>query len=176
MHATSLVLVPQLIRQLRRLGIGSVTQQRLYVGSIRVRVGGRRGHERVVQREVDVAEQRMQEVVHRSHGVARIERATVGARHLHLQVEHRVGEIYVIVSRSGDEEFDRSSRVQRGRGLMFHHMTVGDAVLSGGYGKEIQLGLDSLARLSMHERHLFCRICRPRVSGTSVSCGVSLLQ
>ena len=25
---------------------------------------------------------------------------------------------------------------------MFHHVTVGDAVLSGGYGKEIQLGLD----------------------------------
>ena len=176
MHATSLVLVPQLIRQLRRLGIDSVTQQRLYVGSIRVRVGGRRGHERVVQREVHVTEQRMQEVVHRCHGFARVDIGTVGSRHLHLQVEHRVGEIYVIVSRSGDEEFDRSSRVQRGRGLMFHHVTVDDAVLSGGYGKEIQLGLDSLARLSMHERHLCCRICRPRVSGTFVSCGVSSLQ
>ena len=123
-----------------------------------------------------MAEQQMQEVVHRSHRVARIERVTVGARHLHLQVEHRVGEIYVIVSRSGDEEFDRSSRVQRGHGLMFHHMTVGDAVLSGRYGKEIQLGLDSLARLSMHESHLCRRICRPRVSWTSVSCGVSLLK
>ena len=57
---------------------------------------------------------------------------------------------------------------------MFHHVTVGDAVLSGGYGKEIQLGLDSLARLSMYESH--CRISRPLVSWTSVSCGVSLLQ
>ena len=123
-----------------------------------------------------MAEQRMQEVVHRSHGLARIERGTVGSRHLHLQVEHRVGEIYVIVSRSGDEEFYRASRVQRGRGLMFHHVTGGDAVLSGGYGKEIQLGLDSLARLSMHESHLCRRICRPRGSWTSVSCDVSLLQ
>ena len=124
-----------------------------------------------------MAEQRMQEVVHRSHGLARIESVPVGARHLHLQVEHRVGEIYVIVSRSGDEEFYRTSRVQRGHGLMFHHVTFGDAVLSGGYGKEIQLGLDSLARLSMHESHL-CRrrICRPRASWTSVSCGVALLQ
>ena len=38
-HATSLVLVPQLIRQLRRLGAESVRQQCLYVGSICVRVG-----------------------------------------------------------------------------------------------------------------------------------------
>ena len=158
MHATSLVLVPQLIRQLRRLGVESVTQQRLYVGSIRVRVG-RRGHEHTVQGEVDLAEQRLQPVVH-----------------LHLHVQHRVGEIQVIVSRSGDEEFYRSSGVQRGHGLMFHHVTVGDAVLSGGYGKEIQLGLDSLARLSMHESHIWCRICRPHVSWTSVSCGGSLMQ
>ena len=175
MHATSLVLVPQLIRQLRRLGVESVTQQRLYVGSIRVRVG-RRGNERAVQGEVDLAEQRLQPVVHRSHGFARVDIVTVGSRHLHLDVYHRVGEIHVIVSRSGDEEFYRSSRVQRGHGLMFHHVTVGDAVLSGGYGKEIQLGLDSLARLSMHESHLCRRICRPRVSWTSVSCGVALLQ
>ena len=175
MHATSLVFVPQLIRQLRRLGVQSVTQQRLYEGSVRIRVG-RIGHEHAVQGEVGLAEQRMQPVVHRSHGFVHVDRVTVGPRHLHLQVEHRVGEIQVIVSRSGDEEFYRSSRVQRGHGLMFHHVTVGDAVLSGGYGKEIQLGLDSLARLSMHESHLCRRICRPRGSWTFVSCGVSLLQ
>ena len=52
---------------------------------------------------------------------------------------------------------------------MFHHMTFGDAVLSGGYGKEIQLGLDSLARLSMHEGHRCRRIYRQCVSWTSVS-------
>ena len=86
MHATSLVLVPQLIRQLRRLGVESVTQQRLYVGSIRVRVEGRRGHECAVQGEVDIAEQRLQPVVHRSHGFARVDRVTVGSRHLHLHV------------------------------------------------------------------------------------------
>ena len=83
--ATSLVLVPQLIRQLRRLGVESVTQQRLYVGSIRIRVG-RRGHERAVQGEVDLAEQRLQPVVHRSHGFARVDIITVGSRHLHLHV------------------------------------------------------------------------------------------
>ena len=38
-HATSLVLEPQLIRQLRRLGTESVSQLCLYVGSICVCVG-----------------------------------------------------------------------------------------------------------------------------------------
>ena len=45
---------------------------------------------------------------------------------------------------------------------MFPYMAVDDAVLSRGYGKEIQLGLDPLARLSMYESHR--RICRPHVS------------
>ena len=40
---------------------------------------------------------------------------------------------------------------------MFHYMAVDDAGLSGGYGKEIQLGLDPFARLSMYESHR-CRI------------------
>ena len=42
------VLVPQLTVQLRVLGIGTIAQQRLYVGAIRIRVG-RRGHERTIQ-------------------------------------------------------------------------------------------------------------------------------
>ena len=151
-HATSLVLVPQLIRQLRRLGTESVSQQRFHVGSIRVRVG-RLGHERAVQGDVDLTPQRMQPVVHRSYGCSRVEIASVGSRHLHLHVYHRVGEIYVIVARTGDKEFYRTSRVQRGRGLMFHHVTGDDAVLSGRHGKEIQLALDPLARLPMHECH-----------------------
>ena len=50
--------MPQLARQLRDLGIGAVTQQRLDVGTIRLRVGGR-GHERAVQLDVDLTEQRM---------------------------------------------------------------------------------------------------------------------
>ena len=153
-HATSLVLVPQLIRQLRRLGTESVGQQRFHVGSIRVRVG-RLGHERVVQGDVDLTPQRMQPVVHRTYGCSRVEIVSVWLRHLHMHVYHRVGEIYVIVSGTGDEEFYRSSRVQRGRGLMLHHVTGDDAVLNGRHGKEIQLARDSLARLSMHERH--CR-------------------
>ena len=143
----------RVIRQLRRLGTESVGQQRFHVGSIRVRVG-RLGHERVVQGDVDLTPQRMQPVVHRSYGCSR-EIFSVGLRHLHLHVYHRVGEIYVIVSGTEDEEFYRSSRVQRSRGLMLHHVTGDDAVLSGRHGKEIQLALDSLARLSMHERH--CR-------------------
>ena len=151
-HATSLVLVPQLIRQLCRLGTDSVSQQRFYEGPIRVRVG-RLGHERAVQDDVDLTPQRMQPVVHRSYGCSRVEIVSVGLRHLHLHVYHRVGEIYVIVARTGDEEFYRSSRIQRCRGLMFHHMTGDDAVLSRRHGKEIQLALDPLARLSMHECH-----------------------
>ena len=58
-HASGRVLVPQLTRQLRVLGIGTVAQQRLYVGAIRIRVG-RRDHERAVQIDVDLTEQRMQ--------------------------------------------------------------------------------------------------------------------
>ena len=103
-HATSLVLVPQLIRQLRRLGTESVGQQRFHVGSIRVRVG-RLSHERAVQGDVDLTPQRLQPVVHWSYRCSRVEIVSVGSRHLHLHVYHRVGEIYVIVSRTGDEEF-----------------------------------------------------------------------
>ena len=174
-HASGRVLVPQLTRQLRVLGIGTVAQQRLYVGAIRIRVG-RRGHERAVQIDVDLTEQRMQPVVHWSHGVGQVEIVPVGSCHLRLHVQHRVGEIQVIVARSGYEEFYRSTRVQRGHGLMFHYVAVDDAVLSGGYGKEIQFGLDPFARLSMYESHRRYRICRLHVSRTSVSCVVSLLK
>ena len=162
-HASGRVLVPQLTRQLRVLGIGTVAQQRLYVGAICIRVG-RRGHERAVQVDVDLIEQRMQPVIDRRHGVGQVEIFPVGSCHLRLHVQHRVGEIQVIVARSGYEEFYRSTRVQRGHGLMFHYVAVDDAVLSGGYGKEIQLGLDPFARLSMYENHCRYRICRLRVS------------
>ena len=48
---------------------------------------------------------------------------------------------------------------------MFYYATVDDAVLSRGYGKEIQFALDSLARLSMYESHRRRRrICRLHVS------------
>ena len=174
-HASGRVLVPQLTRQLRVLGIGTVAQQRLYVGAIRIRVG-RRGHERAVQIDVDLTEQRMQPVIHWSHGVGQVEIVPVGSCHLRLHVQHRVGEIQVIVARSGYEEFYLSTRVQRGHGLMFHYVAVDDAVLSGGYGKEIQFGLDPFARLSMYESHRCYRICRLHVSRTSVSCVVSLLK
>ena len=140
--------MPQLTRQLRVLGIGTVTQQRLNVGAICIRVG-RRGHERAVQVDVDMTEQRTQPVIHWSHGVGQVEIVPVGLCHLRLHVQHRVGEIQVIVARSGYEEFYRSTRVQRGHGLMFHYVAVDDAVLSGGYGKEIQFGLDPFARLSI---------------------------
>ena len=148
-HASGRVLVPQLTRQLRVLGIGTVAQQRLYVGAIRIRVG-RRGHERAVQIDVDLTEQCMQPVIHWSHGVGQVEIIPVCSCHLRLHVQHCVGEIQVIVARSGYEEFYRSTRVQRVHGLMFHYVAVEDAVLSGGYSKEIQFGLDPFARLSMY--------------------------
>ena len=174
-HASGRVLVPQLTRQLRVLGIGTVAQQRLYVGAIRIHVG-RRGHERAVQIDVDLTEQRMQSVIHWSHRIDQVEIVPVGSCHLRLHVQHRVGEIQVIVARTRYEELYRSTRVQRGHGLMFHYAAVEDAVLSGDYGKEIQLGLDSFARLSMYESNRRYRICRLHVSRTSVSCVVSLLK
>ena len=173
-HASGRIFVPQLTRQLRVLGIGTVAQQRLDVSTIRVRVG-RRGHERAVQVDVELTEHRMQPVIDWPHRISQVEIVPVGSCHLHLHVKHRVGEIQIIVARSGYQEFYRSTRVQRGHGLMFHYVAVDDAGLSGGYGKEIQLGLDPFTRLSMYESHR-CRICRPHVSWTSVSCVVSLLK
>ena len=55
-HVIGRVLVPQLSRQLRLLGLNTVIQQLLDVGAIRVRVG-QRGHERTVQVDVDLTEQ-----------------------------------------------------------------------------------------------------------------------
>ena len=66
------VLVPQLTRQLRDLGIGAIAQQRLYVGAIRIRVG-RRGHEHTVQVDVDLTEQRMQPVIDWTHAIGQVE-------------------------------------------------------------------------------------------------------
>ena len=83
-HASGGVLVPQLTRQLRVLGIGTVAQQRLYVGAIRIRVC--RGHGRTVQVDVDLTEQRMQPVIHWSHGIDQVEIVPVGSCHLHLHV------------------------------------------------------------------------------------------
>ena len=47
-------------------------------------------------------------------------------------------------------------------GLIFHYTAVDDDVLSRGYGKVIQLVLDTIARLSMYESYRR-RICRPHV-------------
>ena len=79
-HVSGRVLVPQLIQQLRGLGIGAVTLQRLEVGAIRIGVG-RRDHEHAVQVDVDLTKQRMHPVIHRSHGIA-----PVGSGHLRLHV------------------------------------------------------------------------------------------
>ena len=82
-HENGPVLVPQLTRQLRDLGSGTVTQQRLYVGTIRVPIG-RRGHERTVQIDVDLTEQRMHPVVDWTYGIDQVEIVPVGSSHLHL--------------------------------------------------------------------------------------------
>ena len=84
-HTSGRVLVPQLTRQLRVLGIGTVAQQRLDVSTIRVRVG-RRGHERTVQVDVDLTEQRMQPVIDRPHRISQVEIVPVGSCHLRLYV------------------------------------------------------------------------------------------
>ena len=69
-------------------------------------------HERAIQIDVDLTEQRMQPVIHWSHGVGQVEIVPVGSCHLRLHMQHRVGEIQVIVARSGYEELYRSTRVQ----------------------------------------------------------------
>ena len=69
---SGLVLVPQLTRQLRGLGIGAVTQQRFEVGAKQIRVD-RRGHERIVQVDVDLTEQRMEPVIHRIHRIVHVD-------------------------------------------------------------------------------------------------------
>ena len=114
-HASGLVLVPQLTRQLCDFGVVAVTQQRLYVGAIRIRVG-RTGHQRTVQVDVDLTEQRMQPVIHRTHGIDQVEVTFVGSGHLCLNVYQRVGEIQVIVSRSGYQELYRSTESREAMG------------------------------------------------------------
>ena len=84
-HVSGRVLVPQLTGQLRGLGIGAVAQQRLYVGTIRIRIG-RRGHERTVQVDVDLTEQRIQPVIHRAHWIGQVEIGPIGSGHLRLYV------------------------------------------------------------------------------------------
>ena len=82
------VLVSQLTHQLRLLGIVAVTQQRVDVGAVRIRVG-RRCQECSFQVDVDLTEDRMKPVIHRTHGIASIEVGSIGSRHLRLNVQHR---------------------------------------------------------------------------------------
>ena len=84
-HASGVVFLPQLTHQLRCLGICAVTQQRLDVGAMRIRVS-RRGHERTVQVDVDLTKELMQPVIHRTHGIGQVEVVLVGSGHLHLYV------------------------------------------------------------------------------------------
>ena len=45
-----------------------------------------KGHERIVQVDVDLTEQRMQPVIHRTHGIGQVEIVPVGSGHLRLYV------------------------------------------------------------------------------------------
>ena len=65
------------------LDIDAVDQE--FILQIRVSVG-RRGHERAVQVDVDLTEQRMQLVTDRTHGIGQVEIVPVGSRHLHMHV------------------------------------------------------------------------------------------
>ena len=84
-HVSGRVLVSQLTCQLRDLCIGTIAQQRLYVGTICISVG-RKGHERTVQVDVDLTEQRMQPVIDWTRGIGQVEIVPIGSRHLHLHV------------------------------------------------------------------------------------------
>ena len=63
---------------------------------------------------------------------------------------------------------------------MFHCTTVVDAGLSQGYGKEIQLALDPLARLFMYESHRrrrrICRLLERLSLALSRRCSASFLH
>ena len=54
---------------------------------------------------------------------------------------------------------------------MFHYMTVDDAELSVGYGKEIQLGLDPDARLGRDSIPVRRPVSQSRESGFKSHCG-----
>ena len=100
LHPPIGVLVPQLTRQLRLLGLGSVTQYRFDVGTKRIRIGRRR-LEGVAQVDVDLAEQRVQPIVHWTHRNGRVEIRAVSLGHLRSHEEVGIGQIQVGVSRSG---------------------------------------------------------------------------
>ena len=151
-HTIDRVLVQQLTRQLRLLGVIALTHQCPGVGAVRIRVG-RRCHECFVLVDVDLPEKRMKSVIDRTHGFASIDVGSTGYRHVRLNVRHRAGEIQVILSGSGYHELYRSTQLERGHGLMLHRATVDHAGLSRRYDGKGELGLDPLARLFMHERH-----------------------
>ena len=73
----------------------------------------------------------MQPVIQLTHGIGQVEVSPIGSCHLHLYVQHCVGNrlpirISIIVSITA----------QRGHRLIFHYVSVDDAVLSRRYGKK----------------------------------------
>ena len=73
---------------------------RVLLGAVRICVG-RWYHECTIQVDLDLIEERMKPVIHRTHGIASTKVGSIEACHLRLNVQHRVGEIQVIVSDPG---------------------------------------------------------------------------
>ena len=124
------VFMPQMICQLRLLGIVAETQQRLCLGTDTCWLTVSRVYS--VQVNVDLTEERMKPVIHRTHWIGSIEVGSVSSCH------HRIDEIQVIASVS---VLYRSSRPERGHRLILHRATVNSADLSRRYGEENELAL-----------------------------------
>ena len=63
------------------------------------------------------------------------------------------GEIEIRISGSGQDEFYRTTRVERFQWLAFYPTTFFDTSLHRWYGEQVEFALHPLARLSVYKRH-----------------------
>ena len=121
--------VQQLTRQLHLIDIVALTQNRLDVGSVQVRIG-RSDHDRVPRVDVDLTEHRMQPFVHFGH--------------FRSDEQVSVGQIQMASIALGEG----------GHRLVFHPLSRVDAGLNRRHAEEIQFATDALARLQAIVEHV----------------------
>ena len=80
----------QLTRPSRLFGFNTIIQQRVNVGTKRIRID-RRDHERVVQVDVDLTEQGIQILIKGTHRTVRIDDRPISIGHLHSHEQVSIG-------------------------------------------------------------------------------------
>jgi hypothetical protein len=107
-HFAGFVLAEQGGRQLRRFRIDAVTQQRLDVRPVRVRIH-RACYQGAVQRHVHLGKQAVMEITDGSDRICRIQVVAVDSGNLRSHAQKTVGLIQIIVAGGDRVEFDGCS-------------------------------------------------------------------